>query len=173
MTIQRRTLDTPIGRLGIFADDDGIVAVHWDTDAELAGADAHNPLHFDAVTDAGDGDSELLDTAASQLAEYFAGDRVEFDVPLAPRGTEFQLAAWAALRTIPYGETVTYGDQARRMGDVNKARAVGAANGKNPIPIMIPCHRVVGSSGDLVGFAGGVGVKRWLLAHESSQASLL
>ena len=104
--------------------------------------------------------------AAAELGEYFAGDRQTFDVPLAPRGTEFQLAAWLALRTIPYGETVSYGEQARRLGDARKARAVGAANGRNPLPIIVPCHRVVGANGHLTGFGGGIECKAWLLDHE-------
>jgi methylated-DNA-[protein]-cysteine S-methyltransferase len=85
---------------------------------------------------------------------------------LAPAGTEFQRMAWTALRSIPFGETISYGEQARRLGDKNKSRAVGAANGKNPIPIVVPCHRVVGANGHLTGFAGGIDVKAWLLDHE-------
>ena len=87
-------------------------------------------------------------------------------MPLAPHGTAFQLAAWQALRTIPYGETVSYGEQARRLGDARKARAVGAANGRNPLPIVVPCHRVVGANGHLTGFGGGIECKAWLLDHE-------
>ena len=91
-------------------------------------------------------------------------------MPLAPHGTAFQLAAWQALRTIPYGETVSYGEQARRLGDARKARAVGAANGRNPLPIVVPCHRVVGANGHLTGFGGGIECKAWLLDHERSPA---
>ena len=110
----------------------------------------------------------ILAAASDQLAEYFDGDRTEFDVPLDPVGTEFQQAAWTALRTIPYGETISYGEQAARVGDRRKARAVGAANGRNPISIIVPCHRVVGSNGSLTGFAGGLDNKAWLLDHERS-----
>jgi methylated-DNA-[protein]-cysteine S-methyltransferase len=108
----------------------------------------------------------ILQQAAEELEEYFEGTRRSFDVPLDPVGTPFQQQAWAALRTIPYGETVTYGEQAERLGDRRKARAIGAANGRNPISIIVPCHRVVGSNGALVGFAGGLDVKAWLLDHE-------
>ena len=108
----------------------------------------------------------IIDEVARQLAEYFEGTRTDFDLPLDPVGTEFQRTAWSALRQIPYGETVSYGEQAARMGDRNKARAVGAANGRNPISIIVPCHRVVGSNGSLTGFAGGVDTKRYLLDHE-------
>ena len=101
-----------------------------------------------------------------QLAAYFAGELQRFDLPLAPRGTPFQQEAWRVLREIPFGETITYGEQARRLGDPNKSRAVGAANGKNPIPIVVPCHRVVGANGQLTGFGGGLETKAWLLDHE-------
>ena len=108
----------------------------------------------------------MIATASAQLAEYFDGDRTEFDVSLDAVGTDFQQAAWDALRTIPYGTTVSYGEQAQRMGDRRKARAVGAANGRNPISIVVPCHRVIGANGALTGFAGGTDTKAWLLAHE-------
>ena len=112
------------------------------------------------------GEHALLDRAAQQLDEYFDGDRTDFELPLEPAGTPFQKEAWTTLRTIPYGETISYGEQARRLGDKNKSRAVGAANGQNPIPIVVPCHRVVGSNGHLTGFGGGIEVKAWLLDHE-------
>ena len=101
-----------------------------------------------------------------QLQEYFAGKLREFDIPLAPRGTEFQRQVWDALLSIPYGETVSYGELARQIGRPTASRAVGAANGKNPIPVIIPCHRVIGSSGRLVGFGGGLPTKQQLLALE-------
>ena len=110
----------------------------------------------------------VLERAAGQLQEYFAGERRDFDVPLRPHGTTFQLAAWTALSTIPYGETVSYGEQASRLGDRRLARAVGAANGRNPLPIIVPCHRVVGANGHLTGFGGGIECKAWLLDHERS-----
>ena len=107
-----------------------------------------------------------LAVASGQLQEYFEGTRQDFDLPLCPTGTEFQLRVLAELRKIPYGTTVSYGDIARRIGNPKAVRAVGAANGRNPIPIVIPCHRVIGSSGDLTGFGGGIEVKKALLRHE-------
>lgn len=168
--LQRRRVDSPIGELSLIGTDDAIVAVLWDTESELGAGKAHNPVerHLGDVdiAELDAGACAVLDRAADQLAEYFAGTRTEFDLPLAPSGTEFQRAAWEALRRIPFGETVSYGRQADLMGDKNKARAVGAANGRNPIPIVVPCHRVVGSDGSLTGFAGGIELKRWLLDHE-------
>ena len=109
---------------------------------------------------------EHLDAAEAQLEEYFSGSRREFDLALDPVGTEFQRRAWMALRTIPYGRTISYGEQAAEMGEPGAARAVGAANGRNPLSIVVPCHRVVAASGALTGFAGGLGTKAWLLDHE-------
>lgn len=108
-----------------------------------------------------------------QLGGYFAGERNEFDVPLIMEGTEFQLRVWRVLRTIPYGETWSYAELARRIGTPSAVRAVGAANGSNPIPIIVPCHRVIGSNGDLTGFGGGLPIKKKLLALESKQLRLL
>lgn len=116
-------------------------------------------------------DDAVADVAA-QLQQYFSGERRAFDLPLAPRGTEFQLAVWRALQRIPYGETRSYSDIARQIGRPAAVRAVGAANGANPIPIVIPCHRVVGTNGSLTGFGGGIETKRWLLALESRAAGL-
>jgi len=107
-----------------------------------------------------------LDQAQAQLAEYFAGTRRDFDLDLDPAGTAFQLRAWKALRTIPYGRTITYGEQAAQLGGPGAARAVGAANGRNPLSIVVPCHRVVAATGALTGFAGGLDIKAWLLDHE-------
>jgi methylated-DNA-[protein]-cysteine S-methyltransferase len=113
-------------------------------------------------------DAGTLDEAARQLTEYFAGDRTTFDLALAPHGTEFQQRVWMALRTIPYGETRSYGNIAAAVGSPSSSRAVGAANGRNPLSIIVPCHRVIGSNGHLTGYAGGMEVKRWLLAHEQA-----
>jgi methylated-DNA-[protein]-cysteine S-methyltransferase len=110
--------------------------------------------------------SEPFDECKRQLREYFAGELREFSIPLAPEGTEFQLQVWNALRSIPYGETVSYGELAEQIGRPAASRAVGAANGRNPIPVIIPCHRVIGSSGQLVGFGGGIATKKHLLALE-------
>lgn len=109
--------------------------------------------------------------AVTQLGEYFAGERREFDLDLAPRGAEFQLRAWQALREIPYGETIAYGEQARRIGHPDAARAVGAANGQNPIAVIVPCHRVIGANGNLTGFGGGLERKRLLLDLEADAVS--
>lgn len=113
-----------------------------------------------------------LDDAERQLGEYFSGKRSVFDLVLEPVGTAFQLATWAVLRTIPFGVTITYGEQARAMGKPSAVRAVGGANGRNPLAIVVPCHRVVGSGGRLTGYAGGVDRKAWLLAHEAHVLSL-
>ena len=115
----------------------------------------------------------LLHRAVTQLNEYFAGSRHSFDLPLAPSGTEFQLACWRALADIPYGQTRSYGEQARRIGRADRARAVGAANGANPIAIILPCHRVIGADGSLVGFGGGLETKRRLLDLEAGILTLI
>lgn len=107
-----------------------------------------------------------LEDAVEQLRAYFAGELATFDLPLAPEGTPFQQRVWTALREVSCGATVTYGELAQRLGLTNGARAVGAANGRNPLPIMVPCHRVIGGDGKLTGYAGGVAVKEALLAHE-------
>jgi len=113
-----------------------------------------------------------LKEPARQLRAYFAGDLQHFELPLHPKGTPFQLRVWELLQQIPFGETTTYGELARRLGNPAASRAVGLANGSNPIPIVIPCHRVIGSTGKLVGFGGGLPTKRWLLDFEGSHAGL-
>lgn len=158
------TMPSPVGRLTIGASDDAVRCVLWDDEGR------HRSSTVSAgAASAGAGSArsiDLLARAVAQLEEYFAGTRTEFDLPLDPQGTPFQLSAWMLLRTIPYGQTVSYGYQARSLGDVKKSRAVGAANGKNPISIIVPCHRVVGSDGSLTGFGGGIQSKAWLLDHE-------
>ena len=171
--IRRRTHPSPLGPLTLVADEDGLVAVLWPDDDPARVRVAARDITGD-MTDDGGGEhtgtigvvDAVLDRTASQLDEYFAGERTEFDVPLAPRGTPFQRAAWDVLRTIPFGATMSYGEQARALGDANRARAVGAANGRNPLSIVVPCHRVRGSDGRLTGFAGGLDAKAWLLDHE-------
>ncbi len=170
-TITTTTMSSPVGELTIGATGSGLRYVLWERESRpIAGA-------LDGRDEGGEGDegdegagaaaiSEILDATRAQLEEYFAGSRTEFELPLDPIGTSFQLAAWQVLRTIPYGSTMSYGEQARSLGDPNKARAVGAANGRNPISIIVPCHRVVGSNGSLTGFAGGIDSKAWLLDHE-------
>lgn len=108
-----------------------------------------------------------------QLEQYFSRQRRSFDLPLAPRGSEFQQRVWRELTRIPYGETISYGEQARRLGDLSLSRAVGAANGANPIWLVIPCHRVIGADGSLTGYGGGLPVKRWLLEHEGALSGSL
>lgn len=161
-------LDSPVGQLTIVASDRGVRAVLWPGDdcarvpsLDPLAAEPEPPGQADRT-----GAAAIAHSAASQLSEYFAGERTDFDVPLDPIGTDFQRAAWGALRTIPYGESVSYGEQAERMGERSKARAVGAANGRNPISIIVPCHRVVGADGSLTGFAGGIDTKRYLLDLE-------
>ena len=149
------TIDTPIGPLTLIARDDGLRGIRFGAErARLPDDELADPDH------------PVLVETARQLGEYFAGDRQEFDLPLQPAGTAFQLAAWRALTTIPYGRTVSYGEQARRLGHAGRARAVGAANGSNPLPIVVPCHRVIGADGSLTGFGGGLETKAWLLDHE-------
>jgi methylated-DNA-[protein]-cysteine S-methyltransferase len=157
------TIDSPVGPLRVVASEAGLRAVLWSSDDAGRVPDL---ARVDLEADVPDDVRRTIDEVARQLAEYFDGARTDFDVPLDPVGTDFQREAWLALRQIPYGETVSYGEQAARMGDRNKARAVGAANGRNPISIIVPCHRVVGSNGSLTGFAGGVDTKRYLLDHE-------
>ena len=122
-------------------------------------------IFFDSWRDA-EGPVPVLEQAARELEEYFAGKRREFTVPLAPKGTEFQQKVWAALREIPYGTTVSYKDIAVRVGKPGAAIAVGQANSRTPIPIIIPCHRVIGTNGKLVGYTGGMHIKEALLAVE-------
>jgi methylated-DNA-[protein]-cysteine S-methyltransferase len=151
-------IPSPVGELTLAASDRGLRFVGWNvTERDLLSPDGSGSTGRREAT---------LGETVSQLDEYFAGLRTEFDLPLDPQGTPFQLAAWMMLRTIPYAQTVSYAYQARSLGDVNKSRAVGAANGKNPIAIIVPCHRVVGSNGSLTGFGGGIESKAWLLDHE-------
>jgi methylated-DNA-[protein]-cysteine S-methyltransferase len=159
------TMESPVGPLTLVASDRGLRAVMWPNE---------RPGRVPVVRShrAGAAADRILDDAVRQLTEYFDGERHEFDLPLDPVGTEFQQQAWQVLRTIPYGSTISYGEQARRLGDPNKSRAVGAANGRNPISIIVPCHRVIGSTGKLTGFAAGVETKAWLLHHEQGDATL-
>ena len=145
----RDYLDTPIGMLEICASEQGVTHVKFD-------ATATDPVQVSAITQ----------DCRQQLEEYFAGQRRHFDLPLAPKGTDFQQSIWHQLSQIPFGETSSYGDIARAVNNPKAVRAVGAANGRNPLPIVVPCHRVIGSNGTLTGFAGGLNVKAWLLNHE-------
>jgi methylated-DNA-[protein]-cysteine S-methyltransferase len=155
------TIESPLGPLRLVARDDELAGVYMQDQA--------------AVEDAPTGRTPILDRAARQLDEYFAGKRRTFDLALAPRGTGFQERVWRALLAIPYGATMSYGELARAIGRPAASRAVGAANGQNPISIIVPCHRVIAASGALTGYAGGLAAKRWLLDHEhgSFQLALL
>ncbi len=149
-------LPSPIGRVLLSGDLLGLSRVQVDTACRSVDPEE------DAIEDAA-----MFHDAAEQLQAYFAGNLKQFNLKLNPQGTPFQQRAWAELQRIPFGETITYGEQARRLGDPNACRAVGAANGQNPIGIIVPCHRVIGSTGKLTGFAGGLDAKAWLLNHES------
>lgn len=153
-----KTIASPVGELRLLARGDALVGVY---------AGMQTPPEARA------GRARILDRAAEQLGAYFAGERTVFDLPLAPEGTEFQQKVWMLLRAIPFGETRTYGQLATKLRRPTASRAVGAANGRNPLGIIVPCHRVIGASGDLTGYAGGLPMKKWLLAHEQRQLSLL
>ena len=156
-------LDSPVGRLRATADDEALHTLTFDEADTRAATAARTSAESDGAVE---GMNAILDQLVEQLDQYFSGTRRGFDLPLAPTGTPFQLAVWQVLRSIPYGRTMSYGEQARTLGDVGKARAVGAANGRNPISIVVPCHRVVAGTGHLTGFGGGIENKAWLLAHE-------
>ncbi len=154
------TVDSPVGRLHLLGTVDGLAAVLWpDLERELA----RIRVSPDQLIE---GDVPVFDLAKSQLRAYFAGERTEFDLPLDPQGTEFQLSVWSALRKIPFGVTSSYGKQARMIDKPRAVRAVASANARNPISIVVPCHRVIGANGSLTGFAGGLDAKSWLLEHE-------
>ena len=155
-----RRLASPLGTLLLAGDDEGLRILHFDQPRRPA------PVHPDWE------ESEAsFAEAAAQLEAYFLGRLRAFDLPLAPQGTPFQLKVWKALRRIPYGETRSYLDIAERLGDSRAVRAVGAANGRNPIAIIIPCHRVIGSNGSLTGYGGGIEIKARLLALEGAAAA--
>ena len=159
-----RTIESPVGMLSLVAGDAGLVAILWEDD---------DPSRVRLGAMAGDADHPVLIDTVRQLGEYFAGTRRGFDLPLDFRGTAFQRGVWAALLTIPYGETRSYGTIAAQIGRPGASRAVGAANGRNPISIVAPCHRVIGSTGRLTGFAGGLAAKERLLALERRGTRLL
>jgi methylated-DNA-[protein]-cysteine S-methyltransferase len=155
-------LESPVGPLTLVADESGLRQIVF-TNAHRAGAT--NPSWRK--------DDEPLREVIHQLQAYFAGELQEFTQSLAPQGTPFQLEVWERLCKIPYGETISYGELARRIGNPKACRAVGLANGSNPIPIIIPCHRVIGSNGKLTGYGGGLPIKEKLLALEQRQLKLL
>ena len=155
-------IESPLGPLLLAADSTGLRNIEFVNGRRPARP--HPAWHEDP---------ELLQEPVRQLRAYFAGELEMFDLPLAPAGTKFQLAVWNRLCEIPYGETICYGELARRIGNPKASRAVGLANGSNPIPIVIPCHRVIGSNGKLTGYGGGLPIKEKLLALERRQLRLL
>ena len=154
-------IDSPIGRLLLAGDGASLIQVSFQS--------GPRPIQPPRLWRA---DAAPFRAVIAQLEEYFAGQRLEFDLPLAPRGTEFQRRVWHALREIPYGKTISYGELARRIGNPSASRAVGLANGANPLPILVPCHRVIGADGSLTGFGGGLPIKRKLLALEGLAGAL-
>jgi methylated-DNA-[protein]-cysteine S-methyltransferase len=155
-------ISTPVGRLRLAGDEEG-----------LRGISFQNRFRPVDIAEDRERAREPFREVIAQLEAYFGGERRGFDVPLAPEGTPFQREVWTALLTIPYGEIVSYGELARRLGRSKASRAVGAANGRNPIPIIIPCHRVIGADGSLTGFGGGLAIKRRLLELESRGRRML
>lgn len=161
MTLSTKTISSPVGTLTLVASGKGLVAILWENDSPdrvKLGAVAEDAAH------------PVLEAAEAQLREYFAGTRTRFDLPLDFRGTDFQKSVWAELLAIPFGETRSYGEIAAKLGRPTASRAVGAANGRNPISIVAPCHRVIGSTGKLTGFAGGLEAKEYLLTLERRAA---
>ena len=165
MTTVYDVVDSPVGALLLTATGAGLTRVHFERNRGLAAAVDPAWRCDDGAQGAA---SAVLAAARRQLGEYFDGRRRGFDLLLAPEGTAFQRRVWAALAALGYGETVSYAELARRAGAPGAARAVGAANGRNPVPVVVPCHRVIGADGTLTGFGGGVERKRWLLAHEGA-----
>jgi methylated-DNA-[protein]-cysteine S-methyltransferase len=151
-------IESPVGPLLLAADDDGLRLVEF-----------HAPRHPMArLQDWEEGDNAVLAATRAQLGEYFAGTRRSFELPMAPQGTQFQRTVWWMLAEIPYGETISYAQLAARVDKPSATRAVGAANGRNPLPIVLPCHRVIGADGSLTGFGGGLPTKHFLLALEGA-----
>ncbi|MEX2964538.1 methylated-DNA--[protein]-cysteine S-methyltransferase [Microbulbifer sp. TYP-18] len=153
-----KSYSTELGKVAVAAGPEGLVSVQF--------YDAQRPLR--PKTDWRSGATELTELAAQQLREYFAGQRRQFQLPLAPPGTDFQRRVWDALLQIPYGETRSYGQQAQLLGQPRAIRAVGRANGANPVAVIIPCHRVIGANGSLTGYAGGLSLKARLLTLEGA-----
>jgi methylated-DNA-[protein]-cysteine S-methyltransferase len=163
MNLFYKFMDSPVGKLKLVASDKGLVAILWEND------DPRRVRLTDLLENA---NHPMLQKAEQQLQEYFAGKRTSFAIPLDPKGTPFQKNVWEALLAIPFGETRTYGALAKQLGTPTASRAVGAANGRNPLSIVVPCHRVIGASGKLTGFAGGLEVKAHLLELEGRNKSL-
>ncbi|MBC8086827.1 MAG: methylated-DNA--[protein]-cysteine S-methyltransferase [Phycisphaerae bacterium] len=153
-------MQSPIGKLVVTSEADAVTGVYMEFTR-------HEPPDFDNWHHDVSASQPVLSVARAQLDEYFSGSRTDFSVNLLARGTDVQRTVWKALSEIPFGETRSYGEIAQVIGNPKASRAIGAANGRNPIPIIVPCHRVIGSNGALTGFGGGVERKEWLLAHES------
>jgi methylated-DNA-[protein]-cysteine S-methyltransferase len=164
MKLVYKFMSSPVGKLKLVASDKGLVAILWEND---------NPGRVRLGELVEDEIHPVLCETERQLEEYFQGKRKSFSLALDMRGTQFQNAVWEALLAIPFGETRSYGQLAKQLGNPKATRAVGAANGRNPISIVVPCHRVVGSSGKLTGFAGGLGAKAYLLEFEIKNSELL
>src|ERR1700722_7949701 len=154
---------SPLGKLKLVASETGLIAILWEND---------NPRRVPLTGLVEDNDRKILVETERQLKEYFSGKRNEFSIPLDMRGTAFQKDVWRALQAIPFGTTLSYGQIAKQLGRPTASRAVGAANGRNPISIVVPCHRVIGSAGKLTGFAGGLDAKAHLLNLETSSRLL-
>lgn len=163
MTTCHTVIDSPIGPLTLVTDGEALTGLYMETHRHT------EPSAWGSRVEADDAPGVLRE-AARQLGEYFAGERTDFDLPLRPRGTPFQQAVWQGLRSIGYGETISYAELARRVGSPSASRAVGLANGRNPISVVVPCHRVIGADGSLTGYGGGVDRKRRLLELERSHA---
>lgn len=161
MSRTHTVIDTPLGPLTLVRDDGALCGVYF-----------HDQRHAPDAATFGDVDPTGFPAAAAQFDAYFAGELRRFDLPLAPVGSPFQLKVWAALRDIPYGETRTYGALAAAIGQPTASRAVGLANGRNPLGIIVPCHRVIGANGSLTGYGGGIERKQALLDLEAGKASL-
>jgi methylated-DNA-[protein]-cysteine S-methyltransferase len=161
MMLFYKEIESPVGKLKLVASADALVAVLWEREP---------PNRVKLAMLRSDPQQPILIETERQLKEYFAGTRKEFDLPTEPAGSEFQKKVWRALREIPFGETRSYLDLAKSIGSAKAVRAVGAANGKNPLSIVVPCHRVIGANGSLTGFAGGLEVKAKLLAHEGCRS---
>ena len=166
-SLSYKHIPSPVGELTLIASTKGICGLYFSCEDSLA--------YFTAMeaqgTLARDDANHLLNHAEQQLEEYFAGKRRDFKLALDMQGTVFQIKAWRELQNIPYGQTISYGEQAARMGDAKKARAAGTANGSNPISIIVPCHRVIGAAKGLTGYAGGLGNKKFLLELEQKHCA--
>jgi methylated-DNA-[protein]-cysteine S-methyltransferase len=162
MTLFYKEVESPVGKLKLVASSNALVAILWERE---------RPNRVKLAALKLDTQQPILLEVERQLSEYFSGTRTEFDLPLELHGSEFQKRVWRALREIPFGQTRSYLDLAKTVGSAQAVRAVGAANGKNPLSIVVPCHRVVGANGSLTGFAGGLEVKAKLLAFEAKGTS--